>query len=328
MTLVALILGSVLLFAANLLLWVNSTILDGEEFTETVSTVLNEPEVKERLAEVLVAQLLENEEIEQQIVERVPERYTFVVPVVKTQIGPALEQVAVRALDSDFIGGVRDEIILAFHQRLLAVLESDDTALQVQGEALVLDLTVVWRNLLERINVTPPERLGGDEGPSRLLGGDGTVVLLEDTSGLQQVSFFVQNSTTFALILLGASGLAFAGAVLLTRDRRRGVLHVGYALAGVGVGTLLILFIANRVLDSAAEERVVLLELVSVLETNLKLQALAIALVGACTIAVTDRGISARLVALEDQARVAFRGLDIRIAFAVGSLVILVLVLF
>ena len=323
----SLILGGVLLFAANVLIWVNSTVFDSSEFTETVDNVLEEPAVKDRLTEVLVQQALESGEIEEQIVTRLPEDLEILEPVVGAGLEPALQRVVRPLLDSQLLGNLRSEALLNLHRQIIAILEDDDSAIEVQGDALVLDLSELFDRVLDRLNVNPPERLGGSDAPERLLGTDGTIVLLEDVTGLREASFFVENRILLAVLLLGGAVLCLVAAIFLAGERRRGVMFTGYTLIGVGIVTLLAIFIGNQVLESSAEERVVLREGVKALESNLRWQALALILLGAIGVAVTDRSIMGWVGKLEAQVTPVLQQVDAKVWLAVAALATLVLVL-
>jgi hypothetical protein len=322
----SLVAGSVLLFAANLLIWVNSTVFDSSEFAETVDGVLDEPEVKDRLAQVLAQQALASGEVEAELVARLPENVSFLEPVVTTQLEPALERVLRTLLDSGFVGNLRNEVLLTLHSQLISILEDDDTALRAQGDDLVLDLSVLFERLLDRLNVEPPERLGGADAPARLLGGDGTVVLLEDTTGLREASLFVENRTELSAVLLGASIICFGAAILFNRDKRQGLTSTGYAVIGVGLATLLLIFLGNWGLESAAEERIVLREGVKALESNLKLQALGLMVLGACLVAATDRKVIAWAGSVEARLTPLIRQVDSRVLLAIAALAALLLI--
>jgi hypothetical protein len=322
----SIILGSVLLFAANLLIWINSTVFDSDEFTESVDQVLEEPAVKDRITEVLVQQALESGEVEQAIVDRLPEELEVLEPVVGAGLQPALERVVRPLLDSDLVGDLRNEVLLRVHRQVVATLEDDETALEVQGDALVLDLSELFDRLLERFNVEPPERLGGADAPSRILGGDGVIVLTEDTTGLREAAFFTQNRVEIAVLLLAGSAVGFGAAIFFFGERRRGVRATGYAIVGVGILTLLVVLIANQVLESSAEERVVLREGVKALETNLRLQSVALIVLGACAIALTDQNILGWAAKLEAQVTPLVKRMDAKVWLAIAALMTLVLV--
>jgi hypothetical protein len=65
---------------------------------------------------------------------------------------------------------------------------------------------------------------------------------------------------------------------------------VAYALIVVGLLTLIALFVSNLFLEDAAEEQVVLRELVRALETNLRIQSALLVVLGGILAAVSSAG--------------------------------------
>jgi hypothetical protein len=279
-----LVLSTVLLVAANLLFWVDRTVLDADEFIGTIESVLDQPEVKDRTAQVLAARAAQNPEIQARIDEGLAQQnqnLAFLSPVLNAQIEPLLESVIRRLLDSDLVGTLVDDILRRLYSQVLAILEDQDTVLRIQGNRLILDLNEIIDRLFDRLNLARPERLGGSQER-------GEVVLLNDSKPLQQAAFFVENR---GWIMFGlVAGAVVSLAVVATSQPggwRRLVLPAG-VLVAVGLISLVLVLIAIAVLESVEGERIVLIEMVEALVRNLEHQSILLVIVGALVIAMTD----------------------------------------
>lgn len=282
--------GGLLLFLANLLLWLNSAIFNSDNFTQTVDQVLDKPEVQSRLGDVLAAEAVQSGDLETRLRDRLPIEVAFLSPIVASELQDLLGRVAARLLASDFLGDQRDQVIRLLHSRLLAVLEGDDAVVQAQGDRLVLDMGDTLERVFDRIGVTPPERLQG-------AADSGQVVILDDVTGLAQASFFVRHRQELTwLALIGSVG-AFGLVLLTSRPLSTGVSRTGYAVMLVGLLTLLAVFVTNAGLNSIAGERVVAREMLKALETDLKWQSVGWVVLGACVVAIADKRILDTLVA-------------------------------
>jgi hypothetical protein len=285
--------------------------------------VLAKPEVQERIATVLATEVVATGEIQRVLEERTPPDFAFTTPLINSQLEPAIQALARRLLGTDLVGQLSERTLRALHGRLVAILEDDDTHLAVQGDSLVLDLGEIRQRIFDRVGISG-ERLGG---AAQRLGADGTVVLLEDTTGLRQASFFVQNRVLFMWLAFALSLVALAAAVLLSRDRQRAIVVLGYTIVAVGLITLLVLFVSNVVLEDVEPDRIVLQELVRAMEANLRYQSVALAVLGACFVLLADDRFRRRIDALDDRAAALMSKVDATVAIPVAAIVAVVLLI-
>ncbi len=297
---VLLIVGVICLYLLNHLVWIDTSILDTQEFTDTVTGVLRQDDVRQRTADVLARQAVEAGDLQGRVDQRLPEDTSFLAPIVAAQLEPLLAQVTERLLATDLAGELETGVVTNLHRQVVAVLE-DKGAVEVQGDAIVLNLQDIEDRIFKRIGITPPQRLQGR------LGESGQVVLVEDASALRQTSFLVKNRIWFSSALLVGAIAAFAGAVMVAPGRRRGLRLVGYSVGAVALLTLLTLLISNLVLNSVAGERLVLREMVRALEGNLRWQSVGLLVLGATLLVLADETILAGVDKLSARGETALR---------------------
>jgi hypothetical protein len=292
--------AGLLIFVANFLAWTQCTLLDSSEFQDEVSEALDEPAAQERAAAVIAESISNSDRIQTAIDERLPENLALLAPVLKSQLENGLQAVAERVLASEAFRGVRDEIVLRLHRTVVGVLK-DERAIGVQGDQVVLDLNDLAPAVLQRIGLEAAERT---QGGSDFVEGDGRIVLVEDAGLVKNISFIARNADVVALLAALAGLACLAGAIALSADVRGGIRASGYVLLGVGVTTLLIVFAVNQVVGGLYPERTVLRELVSSILSNLRLQALALTVVGAVAAIALD----SRLIGAAGRARLRVGG--------------------
>lgn len=278
---VMLVLAVLSLFVANVLLWVDSSLLNGSEFSSSVNHALAKPAVQERTADVIARQVVENGTLRERLQAQLPADLAFAGPLLASQLEPLIADVALRLIQTDTAGDIRNVAVSRLHSTVIQVLEGQDSAVQADGDSLVLNLQPVVQRVFEQLNVAAP--------PAVQSGEFGRYVLVEDASGLREASFLVRNRTEIALGGLLLTAALFGAAIFLAPTTRRGVLFCGYAIAGTGLLTLLLLFAGNRYMAATAEDALVVREILRALGENLRLQSAALIILGACIIAVSDR---------------------------------------
>jgi hypothetical protein len=293
---------------------------------ETVSPVFDQPEVQDRIAQVLAEQALASGEVEQRITDRLPSDLAFAQPFIAGEIQTVVEGIVRRLLDTQLLGDAREAVLLTLHRHMIGFLEDrDENLVDIQDDQLVLDLRTTFNGLLDRVGVEPA-RLGGSDG--RIADGSrGRIVLVENADALKPASFFVKNRTAIAACTLAASVVVFGAVIFFSSDRRRAALWTAYAVLGVGLLTLLVVFLSNQLLGSAAEERIVSRELVKALGSNLELQSLALMVLGACGVGLLERRIRAAIGSAEFSAVGFVKQVDARIALAFAAVAAVILVL-
>jgi len=284
--------GIVTLTLANLLVWLERTVLNTSGFVATTGAALDEPAVEQRIAEVMTARVIESTDLNDRVAARLPSDLQFAAPLAERQLQALLSTLALAFLGSEASAEAREALITRLHSRVLAILEGDGEYLRINGDRLVIDLRPPLERLFERLSVAPPEALQRPDFAQ--------IVIVQDSRPLQRAARLIQARhqllAGFAILSIGAFGLT----ILLARDRSRALQACGFGVIAVGVGTLAAVLLSNLEL-AIAEERIVVRELLTAFERDLKVQSAILVGVGAVMVAVVDPRVRGYFHRLEQQ---------------------------
>jgi hypothetical protein len=280
-----LVLAGVFLFIANLLFWIDTTVFNRGQFTDAVQDTLDKPQVQQRLGEVIASQVVQSERLQTRVEEQVPERYSAAVPIVINQAEPVVANIATRIIGSELTGQITREVVPTLYTELLAILEDDDRRLGVQGDSLVLHMGGTADAVFQRLGIEPPASEGG--GTS----AHGDFVLVKDASYLGLTADLVKNRQEITIAMLIGAVASLGGAAWKIRNGREALQKISIVVVAVGIMTLLVVLISNWLLADLFEENVGWRELIKSFEVNLEQQSIALILIGAVGIMLTEAGV-------------------------------------
>ena len=238
------VLGSILLTAGALALWVGRVALDTPNWTDTSAKVLQDPEVQQTLSTYLVDQLYTNVDIAGELRDALP-------PRAKPLAAPAaagLRNVLVESAQRVFASPQAQQAWRLANERasrqLNRLLDDGDGALTTTNGEIVLDL----RPLVSRISGN--SAITSRVGP--LPADAGRIVLLR-SSQLKAAQTGAKALKAVEALLLPLVVLIFGLAIWLARDRRRALRACAI---GVVVSGLVLIFV-RRVLGDQLIERLV-----------------------------------------------------------------------
>jgi hypothetical protein len=227
-------------------IWANRQLLNADNWSKTSTQLLENPQVRSRVAAYLVDEVYANVDVAAEIRSGLP-------PQLAPLAGPAaggLRNLAETTTDRA-LGRPRVQQVWAAANRLTAeqlirLAEGDSRAVTASGSGVYLDLRVVLVDVVGRLGLSG--RLAGEIPP-----GAGRVKVL-DANQLSAVQDGAQLLKGLALVLPVLSLAAFGLAVWLARrDRRRTLLLVGLDLIAAGVLVLIArTLLGNAVVDSVA----------------------------------------------------------------------------
>lgn len=314
-----------LLLVANVGFWLRETILDSGAFTNRVEAVLEKPEGQDHLGELLARQTIESGEIQDRVAEVLPDEIDFLPFLVEAQAQDLLKQLFSYVLGLDTTRAVVVEALPPLHQLLVDTLKGQREGLDIEDDSLVLDLREVVSLVLERLGIDEPdaveERLDDWEA--------GRIVLVSDVQYLDMVSIGVRTVNTATPILIVLSlGLLVAG-VVVSNARESSLLRTGYAVAIVGLVSLLIWRISGWVFAATMDAEPLARMMLNELLTNYRLQSLILILIGVVICLAANARVRSTVAQLSADGRVRVEKFGTGKAFfiAVVALTLLILIL-
>jgi hypothetical protein len=239
------IIASVIGFFSVYALWIKRQALETDTWTRTSSQLLENEEIRDAVANFLVAQLYAHVDVEGQIERRLP-------PDLKGLAGPAsggLRQAATagaqRALEQPRVQEAWENANRVAHENLLLLLDDELPGVSTGGGVVTLDLRTILANIGNQVGIggNLAEKLPPDAAQIEVLQADELEQAHEATQLLRTLAWFL---TALALVLYGI-------AIFINRGRRRETLRsVGIAFIVVGI---LVLF-AHRLAGGAVVDAV------------------------------------------------------------------------
>lgn len=232
------ILGCMLAPLSAVSVWLRNTLLDTEQYVDTVAPLAADPAVQAAVADVVAAQAEANVDIRSAVRGALPPQAGFIAPFVAEGFDRFVGEVALRFVQSAEFETLWREANRRAHKGLVAVLEGRGTeTVETRDGKVVVNLSPVTQKVLERLKSLGAgifDSVSGQPVPRQL-------VLFESES-LTKAQSAVELLDTLAWALPILTLVSFAGAIALSPDRRRTVLR---SAVGVVVAMALLLTAFN-----------------------------------------------------------------------------------
>jgi hypothetical protein len=205
--------GTVLAVLSIFAVFANRQVLNADNWSDTSSQLLANPEIRTQISAFLVDQVYSNVDVRSEVADALPPRLAPLAGPAANGLRELAEKRANRFLGRPKVQEAWKDANRITAQQFINIAEGNSKAITAQGNAVVLDLRVVMKDLTERLGL--PGRLTNKIPPSA-----GRINLMTS----QQIST-VQDGTnllkSLALVLpilaFGCLGLA----VFLAHGRRR-----------------------------------------------------------------------------------------------------------
>jgi hypothetical protein len=224
-------LGALLILISTISIWVRDTVLNTDNWVDESAALLESPAVRETLATYVVDQTFDAAEIDARLEEGLPEQFKPLAGPASAQFQSAAYEAAEEALTRPRVQQawlVANEVA---HEQLVALLEGETERVQLQGDAVVLNLDGIVANIADRLGI-------GDDAVATVQERVEPVVIMQ-ADELESVQTGVKAIKVLSIWPFLAGLILWAGAVYLARDRRREALRA-IALTLVLLGVLLL----------------------------------------------------------------------------------------
>lgn len=230
-----LVLGCGLAALALLAIWLRGTLLDTDRYVDTVAPIAAEPAVQDAVADRLSTAVNDRIDFAALAREVLPERADVMAPVIETGVERFIGDRITAFTRSPRFQALWTEANRRAHTRLVELLEGGRSGrLVLDDDTVYLDLSPVVDRVKGGLQERGLTRVAAAIPPTV----DGRVELVQ-SSALSDLQWAVKVLKAVAILLPVLALLCLAGAVWLSRSRRRGLLH-----ASIGVALAMLLLIA------------------------------------------------------------------------------------
>src|SRR5262245_15044955 len=238
---VLVVLGCVLAPLSALSVWLKTTLLDTDTYVATMAPLAHDAKVQNALADRITPTLTENStvtSVEQQIVDRLPEKAKFIAPKVTDAFASVVHEGALKLVQSDQFATLWEEANRRGHTRVVALLEGGgDKLLQTKNGEVTIDLG----RIADQVN-SELESRGVDAFSNAAAAASDTQIVLIDSIWLKRSQNATDLLQRLAIVLPIVTLFCFVVAIWLSPNRRRTVLR---AALGVALGMAVLLIAMN-----------------------------------------------------------------------------------
>jgi len=229
--------GTLIFIGFGVGVWAERQVLDTDEWVDTSAELLENEDVRIALGGFIVDRLFDSEEVQAQIEEVLPPRLDPLAGPAAAGLKEVARRNAPRILGSAVALNAWREANEAAHGTLIALVEGEI------GGNLTLDLGTLFEQIAEGTGLPPGavDRLPPEVSSLQIASGE----------NLETAQDALDLLKTLVWVLLVLAIACFAGAVALSRDRRRTVLSVGGCLMFAGLAVLAVRRLAGEAVVEA-----------------------------------------------------------------------------
>ena len=235
-----LVVASILAPLAVISVWTKNTLLDTDQYVDTVGPLARNQAIIEAAARNISDALISSTDVEAKIKDALPPRARFIAGPVADSLETLIERVAVRLLSSDRFQTVWERANRRAHNQVVDVLTGEGTTVTTTNGEVAVNLTPVVDRVKKRLNdlgIDVFDDVSAERVSPRLV--------LFQSDELEQVQGLTNLLQKGAIVLPIVTLLLYAAAIALSRSRRRTVLHAGLGLA-IGMVVILTAFNVGR----------------------------------------------------------------------------------
>lgn len=232
-----LVIASILAPLAVISVWTKNTLLDTDQYVDTVAPLAKNEAVIDAAARNISDALIESTDVEAKIKDALPPRAQFIAGPVSGSLETLIDRVAVRLLSSDRFQTVWERANRRAHDQVVDVLTGKGKTITTANGEVVVNLTPVVDRVKKRLNDLGID-VFNDVSAQRI----SPRLVLFQSDELEQAQGLTNLLQKGAIVLPVVTLLLYAAAIALSRRRRKTVLHAGLGLA---IGMLVILTAFN-----------------------------------------------------------------------------------
>ena len=221
--------------------WLHGTVLDTDQYVDTVAPLAHDPAVQEAIATRVTNSFVASTDLEARLADVLPARVPVSASAVADGIERFVHDLALRLVQSDQFATIWERANRRAHTQLVAVLQGKGRGnIETKNGQVVVHLGPVFERVkaaLEKVGVNAFDRIDAERVNNQ--------IVLLDSEQLDKAQDAVDLSDKLVIVLPIVTITLFAGAVLLSGNRRRTILRTGLGVA-FAVGLVLTAFNIGR----------------------------------------------------------------------------------
>jgi hypothetical protein len=234
---VLIVLACILAVVSIFVVFARNELLNTDAYVNTVAPLASDPAIQAAVAHQVSGRLIAQTDVQQRVKQALPPRADFLATPITNGLRNATEQITLKAVQSPQFEKLWIAANRASHKQLVALLTGEQGGTLTSSNGRVtIDLSQVEvqaKKALDAKGITVFDKVPAAKGLKFVL------FQSDQLARFQRLTRFLNH---LSLVLPIVTLLCFAGGVVLTRDRRRGLVR---AAVGLALSMALVLVVAS-----------------------------------------------------------------------------------
>jgi hypothetical protein len=227
---ILLVVGCVLVPISLSAVWVRNTLLDTDNYVSTVGPLASNPQVQQAVANRLTDAIFSNVDVNQKITDALPARAAFLGAPIANAVQTATDQAALRLAESSRFQTLWENANRRAHAAVTKLLTGGGSRVSTKDGTVAINLGQIFDNVKAKLDAKGINIFDNVQLPA-----SAQEFVLFQSNDLAQVQGLVDLLQTLAWVLPFVALACFAGAIGLSKNRRRtiqrGAIGVAFAVA-------------------------------------------------------------------------------------------------
>ncbi len=210
--------------------WVRNTLLDTDQYVETVGPLADNADVQHAIANRVTDALFANADVEAKVADALPPRAEFLAGPVSDGVRTAINAATLRLAESDRFETLWENANRRAHGAVVNILTGGGDRVSTDNGTVTINTAQIVEKVKERLDARGITIFDDVEVPA-----DKEQLVILQSDDVEQVQGLVDLLQTVAWVLPFVALACFAAAIGLSRNRRRtiqrGALGVAFAVA-------------------------------------------------------------------------------------------------
>ncbi len=227
---ILLVVGCVLVPISLSAVWVRNTLLDTDNYVSTVGPLASNPQIQQAVANRLTDAIFSNVDVDQKVTDALPARAKFLGAPIANAVQTATDQAALRLAESSRFQTLWENANRRAHAAVTKLLTGGGSRVSTKDGTVAINLGQIFDNVKQKLDAKGINIFDNVQLPA-----SAQEFVLFQSNDLAQVQGLVDLLQTLAWVLPFVALACFAGAIGLSKNRRRtiqrGAIGVAFAVA-------------------------------------------------------------------------------------------------